>query len=107
MSSNKDNLTFKKTSFLSGVNSSYIEDYYATYLEDPRLLPYDWQKFFEGLNEDKINISRDIKGPSWSPAKIIKKPAIKYKNNLDTAESTSEINLKSDNRKKYLALTDH
>ena len=80
MSSNKDNLIFKKTSFLSGVNSSYIEDYYATYLEDPRLLPYDWQKFFEGLNEDKSNISKDIMGPSWSP----KKDNIKIinKNNL-------------------------
>ena len=101
MSSNKDNLTFKKTSFLSGVNSSYIEDYYATYLEDPRLLPYDWQKFFEGLNEDKINISRDIKGPSWSP----KKEKIKIKNK-NTEDSKTEKNLELENSSVHQATKD-
>ena len=87
MSSNKDNLIFKKTSFLSGVNSSYIEDYYATYLEDPRLLPYDWQKFFEGLNEDKSNISKDIMGPSWSP----KKDNIKIINKNNLVQKKEEV----------------
>ncbi len=87
MSSNKDNLIFKKTSFLSGVNSSYIEDYYATYLEDPRLLPYDWQKFFEGLNEDKSNISKDIRGPSWSP----KKDNVKIVNKNNLVQKKEEV----------------
>ena len=46
MSVNKDNQTYKKTSFLSGVNSDFIQEYYALYLENPKLLTKDWIEFF-------------------------------------------------------------
>ena len=52
MSVDKNNQTYKKTSFLSGVNSDYIEENYALYLQDPKSLPNDWIEFFDGLKED-------------------------------------------------------
>ena len=70
MSVNKDNQTYKKTSFLSGVNSDFIQEYYALYLENPKLLTKDWIEFFNGLNEDSKNILQNVKGPSWNPKKI-------------------------------------
>ena len=69
MSVDKDNQTYKKTSFLSGVNSDYIEEYYALYLQSPKMLSPDWLEFFDGLKEDSKNILQDINGPSWSPKK--------------------------------------
>ena len=70
MSVDKDNQKYKKTSFLTGVNSDYIEEYYSLYLQNPKLLTNDWIEFFEGLNEDSKNILQNIKGPSWNPKKI-------------------------------------
>ena len=69
MSVDKDNQTYKKTSFLSGVNSDYIEEYYALYLQSPKMLSPDWLEFFDGLKEDSKNILQDINGPSWNPKK--------------------------------------
>ena len=71
MSLDKSNQTYKKTSFLTGVNSDYIEKYYSLYLQNPNLLPKDWIEFFDGLKEDSKNIIENIKGPSWSPKKSI------------------------------------
>ena len=70
MSVDKNNQTYKKTSFLSGVNSDYIEKNYALYIQNPNLLTKDWIEFFDGLNEDSKNILENIKGPSWNPKKI-------------------------------------
>ena len=56
MSLDKSNQTYKKTSFLTGINSDYIEEYYSLYLQNPKLLPKDWIEFFDGLKEDSKNI---------------------------------------------------
>ena len=69
MSVDKNNQTYKKTSFLTGINSDYIEEYYSLYLQNPKLLSKDWTDFFDGLKEDSQNIIQNIKGPSWSPKK--------------------------------------
>ena len=69
MSADKNNQLYKKTSFLTGANSDYIEEYYSLYLQNPKQLPEDWIDFFEGLKEDTNNIIQNIKGPSWSPKK--------------------------------------
>ena len=37
MTSNKDNLTFEKTSFLQGSNSSFIKELYLKYLNNPTI----------------------------------------------------------------------
>ena len=68
MSSTKNNL-LKKTSFLSGSNSSFIEKYYSQYLTEPSTLPESWRDFFEGLNEEDLVVQKNINGPSWSPKK--------------------------------------
>ncbi len=70
MSVDKNNQKYKKTSFLSGVNSDYIEEYYSLYLQNPKLLTNDWIEFFDGLKEDSKNILSNLKGPSWNPKKV-------------------------------------
>ena len=69
MSSSDNNITFKKTSFLSGINSEFINQLYSDYLSDRNSLPEGWQKFFEGLSDDEKLILSDLNGPSWSPEK--------------------------------------
>ncbi len=70
--SSSDNITFKKTSFLSGINSEFINEFYSDYLSDPSSLPEGWRKFFDGLSEDEKLILNDLNGPSWSPNKKLK-----------------------------------
>ena len=86
MSSSDNNITFKKTSFLSGINSEFINQYYSDYLSDPTSLPESWRKFFDGLSEDEKLILNDINGPSWSPGKKIKKI------DFETTEKKEEFN---------------
>ena len=69
MSSSDSNITLKKTSFLSGINSEFINQFYSDYLSDPSSLPESWKRFFEGLSEDEKLILKDLNGPSWSPEK--------------------------------------
>ena len=74
MSSSKNNIVYKKTSFLAGNNSEFIKEFYADYISDPNSLPESWRKFFDGLSDDEKLIYQDLSGPSWSPEKKIKKP---------------------------------
>ena len=73
MSSSKDNTTYKKTSFLAGNNSEFINEFYADYLSDPNSLPTSWRQFFEGLSDEQKLVYNDLKGPSWSPIRKTKK----------------------------------
>jgi len=79
MSSSKNNTTYKKTSFLVGNNSEFINQFYADYLSDPKSLPESWRKFFEGLSDEQKLIYDDLKGPSWSPERKNKKIIFKPK----------------------------
>ena len=93
MSSIKDNTTFKKTSFLAGNNSEFINEFYADYLSDPNSLPESWKQFFEGLSDEQKLIYDDLKGPSWSPVKKkSKKIILESAKDKDTGKS-KEINL--------------
>jgi 2-oxoglutarate dehydrogenase E1 component len=80
MSSSKDNNIYKKTSFLAGNNSSFIEEFYADYISDPSSLPEGWKSFFDGLSDNKEIISKSVEGPSWAPKKNIKKNDLKNLN---------------------------
>ena len=91
MSSFDNNTTFKKTSFLAGSNSEFINEFYADYITDPNSLPDSWRKFFDGLSENEKLIYDNIKGPSWSPKKKLKQ--IKFSNNVE--EKDNKINLKN------------
>ena len=90
MSSSDNNITFKKTSFLSGVNSEFINQFYSDYLSDPKSLPEGWKKFFDGLSEDEKLILDDLNGPSWSPEKKIKK--INFSQNETKEKNVESIN---------------
>ena len=91
MSVDKNNQTYKKTSFLTGVNSDYIEEYYFLYLQNPKFLTKDWVEFFDGLKEDSTNILQNIKGPSWSPKKVKQEENIQIQE-TKTDEEITEIN---------------
>ena len=69
MASNKDNITFEKTSFLQGSNGPFIKELYLRYLKDPKTIPTSWVEFFDGLDEDREAIKKEILGPSWTPKK--------------------------------------
>ena len=74
MSSSNNNTVYKKTSFLAGMNSEFINEFYADYLSDPKSLPESWKKFFDGLSDEEKLIFDDLKGPSWSQKKGLKGP---------------------------------
>ena len=88
MSTVKDNNTFKKTSFLAGNNSSFIEEFYLDYLQNPEKLPKGWKLFFDGLKDNHDTISKNLRGPSWSRAKVNLLKIEKNKNNI--SEQTSD-----------------
>ena len=95
MSSSDNNITYKKTSFLSGINSEFINEFYSDYLTDPKSLPEGWKKFFDGLSEDEKLILKDLNGPSWSPEKKINKISNSILNVNDNREKKSDIELGS------------
>ena len=69
MSLNKDNTILEKTSFLQGSNSAFIKELYLKYLNEPKSIPESWKEFFDGLNEDREIVKKEILGPSWAPHK--------------------------------------
>ena len=93
--SSSNNTIYKKTSFLAGNNSEFIKEFYADYISDPNSLPESWKRFFEGLSDDEKLIYEDLKGPSWSPDKKLKKPLIKLKKENEITNNSSELNLSS------------
>ncbi len=95
MSSSDNNITFKKTSFLSGINSEFINQFYSDYLSDPTSLPESWRKFFDGLSEDEKLILNDINGPSWSPGKKIKKIDFGSSEKKEELNNPVDLNLDS------------
>ena len=95
MSSSNNNTTYKKTSFLSGINSEFINQFYSDYLSDPKSLPEGWRKFFEGLSEDEKLVLNDLNGPSWSPTKKINRANISVIEVEKDKEEKEEINSSS------------
>ena len=73
MSFSNDNTIYKKTSFLAGMNSEFINEFYADYISDPKSLPESWKNFFDGLSDDEKLVFNDLRGPTWSPEKKFKK----------------------------------
>ena len=60
MSANKNNNIFEKTSFLGNNSSEFVETLYADYLNNPDKLPDQWRKFFEGLNDKKEKVLKNV-----------------------------------------------
>ena len=95
MSSSNNNTTYKKTSFLAGNNSEFINEFYADYISDPSSLPDSWRKFFDGLSEDEKLVYDNLKGPSWSPEKKIKRKVKKLFNKKEQENNSVGINSNS------------
>jgi 2-oxoglutarate dehydrogenase E1 component len=95
MSSSKNNIVYKKTSFLAGNNSEFIKEFYADYISDPNSLPESWRNFFDGLSDDEKLIYQDLNGPSWSPEKKIKKPISFTKKRNIHAENSTDLSSSS------------
>ena len=94
MSSSKNNTTYKKTSFLAGNNAEFINEIYGDYLSDPKAIPESWKLFFDGLSDDQKLVYDNLRGPSWSPKKIIKKN-VKEKNSNEMEKVSSELDSQS------------
>ena len=94
MSSSKNNTTYKKTSFLVGNNSEFINEFYADYLSNPKSIPESWRQFFKGLSEEQKLIYNDLQGPSWSPERKNKKK-IFHQKDLVNKENESEVDLQA------------
>ena len=92
MSSSNNNTIYKKTSFLAGNNSEFINEFYADYISDPNSLPDSWRKFFDGLRDDEKLIYKDIKGPSWSPEKRLIKIKSLKDHNEEEEKNITDIN---------------
>jgi len=93
MSSSKNNNTYKKTSFLVGNNSEFINEFYADYLSNPKTLPESWKQFFDGLSDEEKLIYNDLKGPSWSPEKKNKKINLNNRNQTKSEKKLVEGDL--------------
>ena len=111
MTSNKDNIIFEKTSFLQGGNSPFIKELYLQYLSNPTIVPQSWREFFDGLNEDKETIQKEILGPSWAPKKnnalktiVAEKDAVKDKETSINGTPASQENYEQEKEQSVKAI---
>ena len=95
MSSSNDNTVYKKTSFLAGMNSEFINEFYADYISDPKSLPESWKNFFDGLSEDEKLIFDNLRGPTWSPEKKFNKLEEALEDKKELIEESTHTDLKS------------
>jgi len=100
MASNRDNTIFEKTSFLQGSNSSFIKEIYLKYLKNPKNIPESWKEFFDGLNEDRDIIKKEILGPSWAPSINNKVKNLLQEKDSSEVESLKDIPSLSENLEK-------
>jgi 2-oxoglutarate dehydrogenase E1 component len=66
MSRQDANAAFASTSFLYGGNAGYMDDLYARYEADPNAVDAEWQAFFRSLKDDRAEVLKNARGPSWT-----------------------------------------
>lgn len=54
-------------SFLTGINSEYIAHLYAKYRRNPASVESSWKSFFNDLNDEEVEILKELHGASWTP----------------------------------------
>jgi 2-oxoglutarate dehydrogenase E1 component len=67
MSRQDANAAFASTSFLYGGNAGYMDDLYARYEADPNAVDAQWRAFFQSLKDDRAEVLKNARGPSWTP----------------------------------------
>jgi 2-oxoglutarate dehydrogenase E1 component len=65
MSRQDANAAFAATSFLYGGNAGYMDDLYARYEADPNAVDAQWQAFFRSLKDEREQVLKSERGPSW------------------------------------------
>ena len=56
-----------ESSFLYGLNETYIAELYARYLEDPGSVDAGWVEIFGALGDDQKALFGELRGASWAP----------------------------------------
>ena len=56
-----------ESSFLYGVNETYLAELYARYLKDPGSVDPSWAEIFESLGDDQKALLGELHGASWAP----------------------------------------
>lgn len=56
------------TSFLNGVNATFVAELYSQYLSDPGSVDPEWTAFFVSLGDDSATLSQEMRGASWAPS---------------------------------------
>ena len=56
-------------------------------------MPESWRKFFDGLSDDEKLIYDNLRGPSWSPEKNIRKPLKKPQEKRIVEEENNKFKL--------------
>ena len=92
MSSSDNNITLKKTSFLSGINSEFINKFYSDYLLDPKSIPDSWKNFFDGLSEDEKLVLQDLNAVGSEKNKKISESFEEKKKRMNTDLDIGSIN---------------
>jgi 2-oxoglutarate dehydrogenase E1 component len=65
MSRQDSNAAFARSSFLFGGNADYIENLQARYETEPQSVDAEWQAYFQSLKEDRAEVEKNARGPSW------------------------------------------
>ncbi|GAB1717280.1 MAG: 2-oxoglutarate dehydrogenase E1 component [Nitrobacter sp.] len=68
MSRQNANAAFALSSFLHGVNATYIDGLYARYEKDPGSVDAEWREFFSSLKDAPEDVAKNAEGPSWEKA---------------------------------------
>src|SRR4051812_45371275 len=65
MSRQDANAAFARTSFLYGGNAAYVEQLQSRHESDPASVDAEWRAFFEGLKDERADVIKGARGPSW------------------------------------------
>ncbi len=59
---------------INGANLAFVEDLFASYLEDPTSVSDDWRAYFDGLDRQSVR-ARDLQGSRYRAPSIFNPPA--------------------------------
>ena len=65
MSRQDANAAFARSSFLYGGNAAYVEQLQSRYEANPASVDAEWRAFFESLKDDRAEVLKSARGPSW------------------------------------------
>jgi 2-oxoglutarate dehydrogenase E1 component len=62
---------FYQTTAIFGANSTYVEELYELYLQNPKSVDESWQGFFKDMGDSLNNVLKNNSGASWSPRSAV------------------------------------